>query len=86
MEAARLPSWITRDLAAVRNAIDPNIRADQVRDPGIIEAQVPRSEFDALLAASERAYSGFNGALPGSSEIVIRTPEQAALFNRYIVR
>jgi hypothetical protein len=85
LDAARLPTWITHDFAAARNAINPNIRAERLRDPGIIEARVPQSEFNVVLAPSERAYSGFNSALPGSSEIVIRTPEQAALFNRYIV-
>ncbi len=86
LDAARLPTWITQDVAAARNAIDPRVRADRITDPGIIEAQIPRAEFEAVLAANERAYSGFNSTLPGSSEIVVRTPEQAALFNRHIVR
>lgn len=86
LDAARLPTWITRDFAAARNAIDPRVRADRITDTGIIEARIPRAEFEAVLAANERAYSGFNSALPGSSEIVVRTPEQAALFNRHIIR
>ena len=52
---------------------------------GVIEAQIPKAEFEAVLAPSERSYSGFNSALLDSSEIVVRTPEQAALFNQYIV-
>lgn len=86
LDAARLPTWITRDFAAARNAIDPRIRADRVTDAGIIEARIPKAEFEAVLAPNERAYFGFNSALPGSSEIVVRTLEQAALFNRHIVR
>jgi hypothetical protein len=58
---------------------------DEVRDPGILESRIPKSEFERLLAPSERSYSGFNGAVPGSSEIVLRTPEQVELFNTYLV-
>lgn len=86
LNIAQLPTWITRDLAAARNAIDPRVRADRLTDAGIIEALIPRVEFDRMLVPSERAYFGFNSLLPGSSEIVLRTPEQAALFNQYIVR
>ena len=85
LDAARLPTWITRDFAAARNAIDPRIRVDRIADAGIIEAQIPKAEFEAVLAPSERSYSGFNSVLPGSSEIVVRTPEQVSLFNRHIV-
>jgi hypothetical protein len=56
-----------------------------MRDPGIIESRIPTSDFDKLLAPSERAYGGFNGALGRSSEIVLRTPEQIELFNRHIL-
>ncbi len=86
LDAARLPTWITRDFAAARNAVDPRVRADRITDAGVIEARIPETEFETVLAPNERAYSGFNSALPGSSEIVVRTPEQAALFNRHIVR
>lgn len=86
LDLLRLPTWITRDLAAARNAINPSVRADHVTDSGIIEAQIPKAEFDAVLSPNERVYSGFNGSLPGSSEIVLRTSAQAALFNRHIVR
>ncbi len=86
LDPSRLPTWVTRDLAAARNAINLAIRADRGQDLGIIEARVPKAEFDAVLASGERLYSGFNGTLPGSSEIVLRTPEQAALFNQHIVR
>ncbi len=85
-DPARLPTWVTRDLAAARNAINLAIRADRGQDLGIIEARVPEADFNAVLASSERPYPGFNGTMPGSSEIVLRTPEQAALFNRHIVR
>ncbi len=81
LSITQLPTWIARDIAAARNAIDPRVRADRLTDAGIIEALVPRDEFDRVLASSERAYFGFNSILPGSSEIVLRTPEQAALFN-----
>jgi len=86
LDAARLPTWITRDFAAARNAVDPRVRADQVTDAGIIEARIPRAEFEMVLGPNERAYSGFNSILPGFSEIVVRTPEQAMLFNRHVVR
>lgn len=75
LSVSQMPTWVTRDLAASRNAIDPRVRADRLTDAGIIEALVPKIEFDRMLAASERAYFGFNGILPGSSEIVLRTPE-----------
>jgi RHS repeat-associated protein len=84
LDPTRTPTWATRDLAAAQDAIGPG-RVDMMRDPGIIESRVPRSEFERLLAPNERAYSGFNSRLPGSSEIVLRTPEQVDLFNRYIV-
>lgn len=86
LDLLRLPTWVTRDLAAARNAIDPFVRADRMTDSGIVEAQIPKAEFEAVLASSERVYSGFNGLLRGSSEIVLRTSEQAALFSRYIIR
>ena len=86
LDPFRLPTWVTRDFAAARNAIDLTIRADRGQDSGIIEARIPRADFDAVLAASERSYSGFNSTLPSSLEIVLRTPEQAALFSRHIVR
>ncbi len=86
LDLSRLPTWVTRDLAAAQNAINLAIRVGRGRDLGIIEARIPKADFDAVLASSERLYSGFNGALSGSSEIVLRTPEQAALFNQHIVR
>lgn len=86
LDPSRLPTWVTRDLAAARNAINLTIRADRGQDLGIIEAGVPKADFDAVLASSERPYPGFNATLTGSSEIVLRTPEQAALFNQHIVR
>lgn len=55
LDAARLPTWITRDNAAAQNAIDSRVRIDFIRDPGIIEARIPKSEFEAILAANERA-------------------------------
>ena len=86
LDLERLPTWITRDSAAARNAIDPRQRADRITDAGVIEAHIPKAEFEAVLAPGERAYSGFNGALPDSTEIVTRMPEQATLFNRHIIR
>ncbi len=86
LDVSRLPTWISRDLTATQNAIDPAIRVDRMRDWGIIEARIPQSEFERVFAPSERAYSGFNSLLWASSEIVLRTPEQIAVLNRYIVR
>jgi len=80
------PTWVTRDLSAARNAIGPARSAvEPLRDPGVIESRIPSAEFEKLLAPSERPYSGFLGGVPGSSEIVLRTPEQIDVFNRYIV-
>jgi len=79
------PTWVTRDLAAARNAIGPARSAvEQLQDPGIIESRIPTAEFEKYLAPSERPYGGFLGGVPGSSEIVLRTPEQIGVFNRYI--
>lgn len=86
LDPLRLPTWVTRDLAAAQNAINMAIRVGRGRDLGIIESRIPKVDFDAVLASGERFYSGFNSTLPGSSEIVLRTPEQAALFNQHIVR
>lgn len=86
LDLLRLPTWVTRDFAAAQNAVDPSVRADRITNSGIIEARMPRLDFDATLAPHERAYFGFNSLLWGSSEIVLRTSEQAALFNRYIIK
>ncbi len=86
LDPSRLPTWVTRDLAAARNAINLAIRVGRGRDLGIIEARVPKADFNAVLAPNERTYPGFNGTLPGSSEIVLRTSEQAFLFNFHTVR
>ena len=85
LDLLRLPTWVTRDLAAARNAIDPFARADRITDSGIIEARIPKVEFEAVLASSKRPYAGFNALLRGSTEIVLRTSEQVALFDRYQV-
>lgn len=86
LETGRLPVWVTRDIRAARNAIDSSLRADPVLDPGVIAATIPREDFDALLAPNERAYTGFNGTLSASSEIVLRTAAQVELFNKCIVK
>ena len=57
LDADRLPTWITRDSAAARNAIDPRLRADRLTDSGIIEVQRPEAEFERVLAPNERTYS-----------------------------
>lgn len=86
-DAARTPTstWVTRDIEAAQDAIGPG-RVGPMSDPGIIESRVPKSEFNRLLESSERPYDGFNSATPGSSEIVLRTPQQIDLFNQYRVR
>ena len=85
--------WVRVYHGSINNAsviraggLDPLVRADRITDSGIVEAQIPKAEFDAVLSPNERVYYGFNGSLPGSSEIVLRTSAQAALFNRHIVR
>lgn len=85
LDPARTPTWVSRDIRAARDAISPQ-RVDAQRDPGIIESRIPRAEYEKVLAPSERPYSGFEGRLGPTSEIVLRTQEQIALFNKYIVR
>ncbi len=86
LDPLRLPTWITRDFAAARNAIDPRLRVDRITDTGVIEALIPKAEFEVVLAPNERNYAGFNSVLPRSSEIVLRTHEQVALFNLHLVK
>ena len=86
LNVSRLPTWLTRDLAAAQNAIDPRVRADHLLNPAVIEARIPKEDFEFVLAPNERSYSGFNRLLTGSSEIVIRNEAQATLFNQYIIR
>ena len=79
------PTWVSRDLAASRNALDGVLRPDSMPDPGIIESKVPAEVFEKLFAAAERPYEGFVNALPGSSEVIIRSAEQVEAFNQYMV-
>lgn len=81
----RTPTWASRDINAAHDAVHGAGRVDTPRDPGIIESRIPRDDFDRLMKPSERPYGGFNGNLPGSSEIVLRSADQIALFNRYRV-
>ncbi len=53
-------------------------------DPGIIESRIPKSIFDQHLAPNERPYTGFYPSTLNSTEIVMRTPEQISIFNKYI--
>jgi hypothetical protein len=84
LDPGRTPTWVSRDIRAAQDAISPR-RVDPMRDPGIIESRVPRDEFDKVLAPSERPYTGFEGRLGPTSEIVLRTLEQIELLNKYIV-
>ncbi len=85
LDPTRSPTWVTRDLAAAEDAVGPS-RVELMHDPGIIESQIPASEFEQVLQPLERGYAGFNGALgvDGSSEIVLHTAEEYRLFNTYI--
>ena len=81
-------AWATRDLAAAREAIGPNryeVQMGAAKDPGIVESRVPRAEFERVMQPHERPYSGFSGGL-STTEIVLRTAELIALFNKYIVK
>lgn len=88
LDVSRLPTWVTRDLAAAQNAIGPERLAVEgvFRDPGIVESRIPLSDFEKHLLPAERSYGGFNGGVPGSTEIVLRNPEQVKLFNDFIHR
>ena len=77
---------VTTDPAAAADAIGaaPAAVEGGFSDPGIIESQIPRSEFERVMGAS-RPYSGFHGSGLNSSELVLRLQEQFDLFDRYIV-
>lgn len=88
LDPARTPTWATRDLAAAENAIGPHrydVAMGRARDVGVIESRIPQSQFDRVLAPTERPYTGFNNTMT-STEIVLRHLEQVRLFNQYIVR
>jgi hypothetical protein len=85
LDPARAPTFVSRDLAAARNALTHHPNAT----PGlgtIIESRIPAEKFEQLLAPVERPYSGFYPYGLNSSEITLRTPEQIQLFNNHIVR
>jgi RHS repeat-associated protein len=86
LDPSRGSTWVSRDRRAAENATtSPPRQPGEVGDSGIIESRIPRAEYERMLASSERDYPGWSSDLPGSSEIVLRTPEQIELFNRYRV-
>ncbi len=85
LDPKRAPTWVSRDYRAALDAITN--RYDTWRGPGmIIESKIPSSKFAEHFATSERPYAGWNGTLPGSSEIIMKTLEQFDLFNKHIVK
>jgi hypothetical protein len=85
LDAARTPSFVSRDLAAAQDALLNHPNAV----PGlgqIIESRIPVTQFNQVLAPFERPYGGFYPYGLESTEITLRTPEQVQLFNQFIVR
>jgi RHS repeat-associated protein len=88
LDPTKAPAWASRDLSAAKEAIGPNryeVQMGAAKDPGIVESRVPRAEFERVMRPHERPYSGFSGGL-STTEIVLRTVELIALFNKYIVK
>jgi len=84
LDPNNLPVWVTRDLEAATNTI--TYHPDLVpNNSAIIESQIPQQQFDSIMAAAERSFAGWENTQISSSEIVLRTPDQAELFNQYIV-
>jgi hypothetical protein len=85
LDPERLPTFVSRDVAAAQDALQRH--PDAVQGLGrIIESRIPASLFQSILAPLERAYQGFFPYGLQSTEITLRTAEHADLFNRYIVR
>jgi|GEM_PF-731154 len=85
LDAARAPTFVSRDLAAAQNALTSH--PDAIPGLGtIIESRIPASQFQSVLAPLERPYSGFFPYGLQSTEITLRTGEQIQLFNNFIVR
>ncbi|MBL8717330.1 MAG: hypothetical protein JNL79_15190 [Myxococcales bacterium] len=85
LDAARAPTFVSRDLAAAQNALTSH--PDAVPGLGmIIESRVPVSQFQSVLAPLERPYAGFYPYGLRSTEITLRTPEHIQLFNQFMVK
>ena len=85
LDAARAPTFVSRDVAAAQNALTSH--PDAIPGLGtIIESRIPASQFQSVLAPLERPYSGFFPYGLQSTEITLRTGEQIQLFNSFIVR
>lgn len=85
LDAARAPTFVTRDLSAATNALAHHPNAI----PGagtIIESRIPASLFQQTLAPLERPYSGFYPYGLNSTEITLRSSGHIELFNRFIVK
>jgi RHS repeat-associated protein len=85
LDAARAPTFVSRDLAAAQNALTHHPNAV----PGlgqVIESRIPASQFSQFLAPFERPYSGFYPYGLQSTEITLRSGEQIQIFNQFIVR
>jgi len=84
-DAARIPTFVSRDIAAAQDTLLNH--PDAIRGAGmIIESRIPASEFQRQFAPFERSYSGFFPYGIQSTEIPLRTPLQIQLFNEYIIR
>ncbi|GMU52503.1 MAG: hypothetical protein AMXMBFR33_16490 [Candidatus Xenobia bacterium] len=90
LDPARLPTWLTTDRAAAHEAISSaryEVNQGLVRDTGVIESRIPRSEFERTMLPHQRPYVGFSGHLD-TTEIVIRRgfEEAIGVFNSHILR
>jgi RHS repeat-associated protein len=86
LDPSKLPVWVSRDRDAAADAISPGrvVRPDEGHDRGIIVSLIPQGEYEKFIAVGEQRYDGFNGTLKGTTEILLRTPEQVGIFNKYM--
>jgi len=85
LDPARLPTSVTRDIAAARDALQNHY--DAIPGMGqIVESRIPASKFNELFASAEREYKGFHPYRLNSTEIQVRSVEQVKVFNQHIVK
>jgi RHS repeat-associated protein len=90
LDPARVPTWVTTDLEAARNAIGPDrvLSVGQGVDTGVVRSVVSQEVFEALQASGAisayRMWPGFGGGAT-FGEYVLRHPDAIKLFNTGIM-